>query len=202
MVKKNIIFQNRTDMKSSTLCETQLVLNESIYKHTHKEQSENGTYWKRNSAPPDSPIWCFYLSQDFFFPLSAHSWALFYPISLDVRRGFCYPDVRGGRCLDPFARLTSKSGCCCSLTSPGQVYHWGQDCTPCPRMEDEEFIQLCPNGKGIDHDGKGENIFSHILIRAFLFKIWQIIFQTTDFSTTWTHIKLIWILSYFLICTI
>ncbi|XP_059151338.1 fibrillin-1-like isoform X1 [Physella acuta] len=76
---------------------------------------------------------------------------------LDVRRGLCYPDVQEGRCINPLSRIVSKSGCCCSLTAPGQKYAWGQACEPCPSMEDPQYIQLCPNGPGKDHDGKDIN---------------------------------------------
>ncbi|KAL8595710.1 hypothetical protein ACOMHN_012130 [Nucella lapillus] len=76
---------------------------------------------------------------------------------LDLRRNLCYPDVKGGRCLNPLPMMVSKSTCCCSLMIPGFTYAWGQACEVCPGMTHPDFPTLCPHGKGTDHDGKDIN---------------------------------------------
>ncbi|RUS90503.1 hypothetical protein EGW08_001771 [Elysia chlorotica] len=76
---------------------------------------------------------------------------------LDVRRGLCYPEHRGGRCLNPLPRLVTVSTCCCSATRPREVYAWGPDCDRCPSMGDPEYAQLCPYGKGIEHNKQDIN---------------------------------------------
>lgn len=76
---------------------------------------------------------------------------------LDLRRSLCYPDVQGGRCINPLPMMVSKSTCCCSLMAAGVTYAWGQGCEICPAMTDPSFPTLCPHGKGTDHDGKDIN---------------------------------------------
>ncbi|XP_071115970.1 fibrillin-2-like [Haliotis cracherodii] len=72
----------------------------------------------------------------------------------DTRRNMCYPEVRNGRCLNPYSVLVTKSMCCCGLAGS---LAWGQNCERCPTMMDPGFIKLCTHGKGRDHDGKNIN---------------------------------------------
>ncbi|XP_041363896.1 fibrillin-2-like [Gigantopelta aegis] len=72
----------------------------------------------------------------------------------DTRRDMCYPEVRRGRCLNPYAVLVTKSTCCCGLTD---AMAWGHECELCPSMSEPAFRELCVHGKGTDHDGKDIN---------------------------------------------
>ena len=53
-------------------------------------------------------------------------------VCTDVREGYCYLMLTGGRCLTHDPRLpvtTTKAQCCCSNGAA-----WGQACEKCPRL--------------------------------------------------------------------
>ncbi|ESO94529.1 hypothetical protein LOTGIDRAFT_232356 [Lottia gigantea] len=74
---------------------------------------------------------------------------------LDTKRDFCFPEIRSGRCVNPVEATVTKSVCCCSMVRPGVA--WGLACDRCPSMNDPDYKLLCPNGNGMDHDGKDIN---------------------------------------------
>ncbi|KAL5004007.1 hypothetical protein ScPMuIL_017463 [Solemya velum] len=69
----------------------------------------------------------------------------------DVRQGNCFNKFERGRCLAPRHMNMTKAQCCCSH---GQG--WGTiPCEVCPREEDGQFRELCPDGYGYVTDLSG-----------------------------------------------
>ena len=59
----------------------------------------------------------------------------------DVREGYCYLRLTGGRCLSHDPRLpltTTKTQCCCS-----NGVAWGPACEKCPRLGTGKLASGC-----------------------------------------------------------
>lgn len=77
----------------------------------------------------------------------------------DTMKDLCYAKYQGGQCTNAFPSATTKSSCCCSLGTPGQISAWGTLCMPCPNPNSPEFQMLCPHGSGMTYNGDGKFFF-------------------------------------------
>nr|XP_018912347.1 PREDICTED: fibrillin-2-like [Bemisia tabaci]XP_018912348.1 PREDICTED: fibrillin-2-like [Bemisia tabaci] len=75
----------------------------------------------------------------------------------DTMKDLCYAKYQGGQCTNAFPSATTKSSCCCSLGTPGQISAWGTLCMPCPNPNSPEFQMLCPHGSGMTYNGDDIN---------------------------------------------